>query len=73
MIEGDEHDNFDSAPAVGSRIEQAMAIDPEVLTASLRRLAALGKPRIGVVEALRHVTEACMDLRCGGKRHHAGR
>jgi transcriptional regulator with GAF, ATPase, and Fis domain len=47
---------------VGSRIGQAMAIDPEALTASLRRLATLGKPRIGVVEALRHVTEACVDL-----------
>src|SRR4029450_633713 len=39
-----------------------MAIDPEDLTASLRRLATLGKPGIGVVETLRHVTEACVDL-----------
>jgi GAF domain-containing protein len=39
-----------------------MAIDPEALAASLRRLATLGKPGIGVVEALRQVTEACVDL-----------
>ena len=63
MIEGDEHNNLQSeGPAVGSRIGQAMAIDPEALTASLRRLATLGKPGAGVVEALRHVTEACVDL-----------
>jgi hypothetical protein len=35
-----------------------MAIDPEVLAASLRRLATLGEPGTGVVEALRHVTRA---------------
>jgi GAF domain-containing protein len=39
-----------------------MAIDPDALAASLRRLAALGEPGTGVVEALRHVTEACVDL-----------
>jgi len=39
-----------------------MAIDPEALTASLRRLATLGEPGTGVVEALQHVTEACVDL-----------
>jgi GAF domain-containing protein len=39
-----------------------MAIDPDALSASLRRLATLGKPGAGVVEALRHVTEACVDL-----------
>ena len=39
-----------------------MAIDPEALAASLRRLATLGEPGIGVVEALRHVTEACVGL-----------
>jgi hypothetical protein len=39
-----------------------MAIDPEGLAASIRRLATLGKPGISVVEALRHVTEACVDL-----------
>src|SRR6185436_13260644 len=39
-----------------------MPIDPEALAASLRRLASFGKPGIGVVEALRHVTEACIDL-----------
>ena len=39
-----------------------MAIDPEALAASLRRLATLGEPGTGVVEALRHVTEACVDL-----------
>jgi hypothetical protein len=39
-----------------------MAIDPEALAASLRRLATLGKPGIGVVEALRQVTEACVGL-----------
>ena len=47
---------------MASRIGQVMAIDPEALTASLRRLATLGKPGIGVVEALQHVTEACVDL-----------
>jgi hypothetical protein len=39
-----------------------MAIDPEALAASLRRLATLGDRGTGVVEALRHVTEACVDL-----------
>ena len=39
-----------------------MAIDPDALSASLRRLATLGKPGAGVVEALQHVTEACADL-----------
>ena len=39
-----------------------MAIDPEALAASLRRLATLRKPGTGVVEALRHVTEACVGL-----------
>ena len=39
-----------------------MAIDPEGVAASIRRLATLGKPDISVVEALRHVTEACVDL-----------
>ena len=39
-----------------------MAIDPEALAASLRRLATLGEPGSGVVEALRHVTEACVGL-----------
>lgn len=39
-----------------------MAIDPDALAASLRRLAALGEPGTSVVEALRHVTEACVDL-----------
>jgi hypothetical protein len=39
-----------------------MAIDPDALAASLRRLAALGEPGASVVEALRHVTEACVDL-----------
>jgi GAF domain-containing protein len=39
-----------------------MAIDPEMLAASLRRLATLGKPGTGVVEALQHVTAACVDL-----------
>jgi hypothetical protein len=38
-----------------------MAIDPEALAASLRRLATLGDPGTGVIEALRH-----------GQRHHAG-
>lgn len=45
-----------------SRIGQAVAIDPDALAASLRRLAALGEPGTSVVEALRHVTEACADL-----------
>ena len=39
-----------------------MAIDPDALAASLRRLAALGEPGASVFEALRHVTEACVDL-----------
>jgi GAF domain-containing protein len=39
-----------------------MAVDPQTLAASLRRLATLGEPGTGVVEALRHVTEACVDL-----------
>ena len=39
-----------------------MAIDPEALAASLRRLATLGEPGTGVAEALRQVTEACVDL-----------
>ena len=39
-----------------------MAIDPDALAASIRRLATLGKPGTGVVEALRHVTEACVGL-----------
>jgi GAF domain-containing protein len=39
-----------------------MAIDPDALAASIRRLATLGKPGTSVVEALRHVTEACVDL-----------
>jgi hypothetical protein len=39
-----------------------MAIDPEALTVSLRRLAALGEPGSSVVAALRHVTDACTDL-----------
>jgi len=39
-----------------------MAIDPEALAASLRRLASLGKPGTGVIEALQQVTEACADL-----------
>jgi GAF domain-containing protein len=39
-----------------------MAIDPESLAASIRRLGALGEPGISVVEALTHVTKACVDL-----------
>ena len=39
-----------------------MAIDPDALSASLRRLATLGEPGTSVVEALQHVTEACADL-----------
>ena len=39
-----------------------MAIDPDALAASIRRLATLGKPGTSVVEALQHVTEACVDL-----------
>ena len=39
-----------------------MAIDPDALAASIRRLATVGKPGTSVVEALRHVTEACVDL-----------
>jgi len=39
-----------------------MPIDPEALGASLRRLTTIGEPGIAVVEALRQVTEACVDL-----------
>ena len=39
-----------------------MAIDPDALASSLRRLATLGQPGTSVVEGLRHVTEACVDL-----------
>ena len=39
-----------------------MPIDPEALGASLRRLTTMGEPGIAVVEALRQVTEACVDL-----------
>jgi hypothetical protein len=39
-----------------------VAIDPEALSASLRRLATLGEPGTGVVAALQQVTEACADL-----------
>jgi GAF domain-containing protein len=39
-----------------------MAIDPDALAASIRRLANVGKPGTSVVDALRHVTEACVDL-----------
>jgi GAF domain-containing protein len=39
-----------------------MAIDPEALAASLRRLATIGEPGASVVEGLRRVTEACVDL-----------
>src|SRR5215218_2809905 len=39
-----------------------MAIDPDALAASIRRLATLGKPGTSVVEALQQVTEACVDL-----------
>lgn len=39
-----------------------MAIDTDALSASLRRLAALGEPGTGVVKALQQVTEACVDL-----------
>jgi GAF domain-containing protein len=39
-----------------------MAIDPEALAASLRRLATLGEPGTGVIEALQQVTKACADL-----------
>jgi GAF domain-containing protein len=39
-----------------------MAIDPDALAASIRRLATVGKPGTSVVDALRHVTEACVDL-----------
>jgi GAF domain-containing protein len=39
-----------------------MAIDPDALATSLRRLATLGEPGTGVVEALQQVTEACTDL-----------
>ena len=39
-----------------------MAIDPDALASSLRRLATLGQPGSSVVEGLRHVTEACVDL-----------
>jgi GAF domain-containing protein len=37
-------------------------IEHDGLAASLRRLATLRKPSTGVVEALRHVTEACVGL-----------
>ena len=39
-----------------------MAIDPEALAASLRRLGTLKEPGTGVVQALQQVTEACVDL-----------
>jgi GAF domain-containing protein len=39
-----------------------VAIDADALSASIRRLAALGEPGTGVVEALQQVTEACVDL-----------
>ena len=39
-----------------------MTIDTDALSASIRRLAALGEPGTGVVEALQQVTEACVDL-----------
>ena len=39
-----------------------MAIDPDALASSLRRLATLGQPGSSVVDGLRHVTEACVDL-----------
>jgi GAF domain-containing protein len=39
-----------------------VAIDPDALSASLRRLATLDKPGTGVVAALQQVTEACADL-----------
>jgi GAF domain-containing protein len=39
-----------------------VAIDPDALAASLRRLATLGEPGTGVVEALQLVTQACVDL-----------
>src|SRR5512132_2081257 len=39
-----------------------MPIDPEALGGSLRRLTTMGEPGIAVVEALRQVTEACVDL-----------
>lgn len=39
-----------------------MAIDPDALSASLRRLATLHEPGTGVVAALQQVTEACADL-----------
>jgi GAF domain-containing protein len=39
-----------------------MAIDPDALAASIRRLATVGEPGTSVVDALRHVTEACVDL-----------
>ena len=48
--------------SVPDRILNAMAIDPEGLATSIRRLGTLGEPGISVVEALRHVTEACVDL-----------
>jgi transcriptional regulator with GAF, ATPase, and Fis domain len=40
----------------------AVAIDPDALSASLRRLATVGEPGAGVVQALQQVTEACVDL-----------
>jgi GAF domain-containing protein len=39
-----------------------VAIDPDALAASLRRLATLDEPGTGVVEALQLVTQACVDL-----------
>jgi GAF domain-containing protein len=39
-----------------------VAIDPNALSASLRRLATLEEPGTGVVAALQQVTEACADL-----------
>ena len=39
-----------------------MAIDPDALAASLRRLATLDEPGTGVIEALQLVTQACVDL-----------
>ena len=39
-----------------------MPIDPDALSASLRRLATVGEPGTGVVKALQEVTQACVDL-----------
>ena len=50
-----------------------MAIDPDALASSLRRLATLGQPGSSVVEGLRHVTEARGPFRRERQRHHAGR